>query len=282
MWVVNFVYVEFCTMFSFYSFWKSINEDYIQYIPTLTLPELQRKISTASCHKRVRGIKKKIEKAEYHAKQSQENRGIIQCHIPVQNDMGSTHCITNNKSILQEYKSLSMPLPVNGIEKDNIAVTATGIGFLPVIFDDGEVICAKCLFSEEANTTLISPTLIAKQYESTYHGWAMYADLTNNTGYMQLLHKDGVNHAKLQVYCESGLWYHYLETNVQELVQPTIRKLSSQSEFELWHHRMGHPNKTVLQKMHKYARGIPQLKEPSFYKCQLCSLCKIKKMQATD
>ena len=256
-------------------------EDELEYETKLTIPELCEKISSASCHKRIRGIQRTINRAEKVAQQTQDERGLLQCNIRVQEDMGATHCITNNKSILRNYKTLNKSIQINGIERDNVAVIATGIGFLPIVFDDGEVIYAKCLYSENADTTLISPTAISNQYGNTYHGWAMYADLVNNTGYMQLLHKDGINHAKLPMYCESGLWYHYLNTNIQGVTQPIIRKLSSQSEFELWHQRMGHPNTTVLQKMHKYARGIPQLKEPAFYKCQSCSLCKIRKDTTT-
>jgi hypothetical protein len=130
---------------------EELHEDYAQYVPSLTLPELHQKISKASCHKRLRGIQRKVARAEYNAKASQEKKGIIQCTIPVQNDMGSTHCITNNKSILREFQELAMSLPVNGVEKDNTAVTATGIGFLPIIFDEGEVIYAKCLYSDVIN-----------------------------------------------------------------------------------------------------------------------------------
>ena len=249
--------------------------------PKLTIPELTVKISLASCHKRQRGLQKKMDKAITTARNSQDERGILQCGIQVQDDPGATHCLTNNKAILRNFKQLQSPIPVTGIEENAVALEATGIGFLPIIFKEGEVIYAKCLYSADANATLILPTAIATQYSTTFHGWTLYADLQNKQGYMQLLNKDGINHATLPMYCEAGLWYHYLETNVQGTIQPTIRKLSSQSEFELWHHRMGHPNSVVLSKMHKYARGIPKLREPEFYKCQSCSLCKIRKDSST-
>ena len=83
------------------------------------------------------------------------------------------------------------------------------------------------------------------------------------------------------MFCEGNLWYHYIPTNIQATIQPTIRRLSTKLEFELWHHCLGHANASVLTNMHHYARGIPKLKEPDFYKCKSCSLCKIKKDSST-
>ena len=75
------------------------------------------------------------------------------------------------------------------------------------------------------------------------------------------------------------MWFHYLK--IGSVTMPTIRKLSTMSEYELWHHRLGHPNDRVLTTMHKYARGIPKLRPPDFYSCESCNLGKLKKDAST-
>ena len=79
---------------------------------------------------------------------------------------------------------------------------------------------------------------------------------------------------------ENNLWYHYSQDQHTVEVTPTIRCLSTRVEFELWHHRLGHPNATTLQRMHKYAWGVQKLVEPAFYKCQTCAAAKVKKYNA--
>jgi dUTP pyrophosphatase len=138
------------------------------------------------------------------------------------------------------------------------------------------------LYSEQAVGTLISPTAITKQYSEVFEGWTLFANTTNSSGYMKLIHHDGINHATLPMFCEDRLWYHYLNTNdSQHIEKPSIRRLSNLSEYTLWHHRLGHPSDAVMQNMHLYDRGIPKLKVPDFYKCQMCALGKIKKDSST-
>ena len=77
------------------------------------------------------------------------------------------------------------------------------------------------------------------------------------------------------MYYEDRMWFHFLKTGTLS-DNSTIRKLSTISEFKLWHHWMGHMNAQTLCKMHKFARGIPKLIEPDFYKCQTCAFTKIR------
>jgi dUTP pyrophosphatase len=254
-------------------------EDDDNVLTTLTMPLLEKKISTASCHKRKRGLDKRLIKAATAATATANQRDLIHCELKIQNDTGATHCLTNDKHILSQFRLLKRAIPINGIEKDNVALTATGMGYLPLTFDDGEILYVTCLYSEHAEGTILSPTAVAMQYHRFYHAWTIHADLSNNTGYLKFLHHDGLNHAQLTMYCEDGLWYHYANTNMQRT--PVIRKLSTRAEFELWHHRLGHPNSTVLCKMHKYARGVPMLKMPDFYQCTSCSYCKLRKDSST-
>ena len=250
--------------------WQSIN--------TITT-----KISTASCHKRRRGYERKYSQ---HLLQSDEHRdlsGLVRCEIRgadrAQNDTGATHNITNNKSILAHFQHIPK-LPIDGIASSGAAIYATGRGYIPIESEEGDVLMIECLYSEHATGTLLSPTAISLQYSDIYLGWTVYANTRNETGYLQFLNDDGVNHASINMYYEDRMWFHYLKVGHLSDT-PSIRKLSTISEFELWHHRMGHMNPQTLCQMHKYARGIPKLKEPDFYKCQTCSFTKLRKDSST-
>ena len=248
-----------------------------------SITSIEHKISTASCHKRRRGYARKLIQQTNIAQEAQDRRGIERCTMldenKAQNDTGATHSITNNKNALVKFRKIP-PLPISGISADGTAIYATGKGYLPVQSDEGDTILIECLYSAQAAGTLLSPTAITVQYKDIYLGWSMHANTNNNTGYMQLIHADGINHATFSMFCENRMWFHYLKIG-EAPQQPTIRKLSSLSEYELWHHRLGHCNDTVLQKMHNYARGIPKLKVPDFYKCQSCAYSKIRKDSST-
>lgn len=43
--------------------------------------------------------------------------------------------------------------------------------------------------------------------------------------------------------------------------------------FELWHHRLGHPRKNIMDKFHENAIGVPLLRANTFHICvsYLCS-----------
>ena len=103
----------------------------------------------------------------------------------------------------------------------------------------------ECLYAADAGATVLSPTAIALQHKDVFEGWSTYANIENGTGYLKFVSKDSINHATINMYCEDRLWYHYAPTNIDAIVKPTVRELSTLSEFELWHHRLGHPNPTV-------------------------------------
>ena len=249
-----------------------------------SMREITSKISTASCHKRRRGYQRKYEQRVLDCNAKRDLSGLIRCSMinteRIQNDTGATHNITSNINVLHDYKHIPK-IPISGIAAEGTAIYATGRGYLPVQSEEGDILMVECLYSEEAAGTLLSPTAIAMQYSDIYFGWTIYANVKNNTGFLQLINEDGINHLSINMYYEEGGWYHYIKTGVLT-DNPTIRKMSTISEFELWHHRMGHMNTQTLCQMHKYARGIPKLKTPDFYQCQTCSFTKLKKDSSTQ
>jgi hypothetical protein len=248
--------------------------------PTLSIVQLQQKISTSSSIKRKQGYIAKVRKAHATASKAHDNLGIERCVIKAQNDNGATHSITNNHHMLQQFQC-TPPKPVSGITKDDIVLYATGIGYLPIQSDEGDVILTECLYSEQAEGKLVSA--IALEYKSIYVGWSMYANTSEENGYLQLHHHDGINHATFTMYMEDQLWYHHLhqDTDLPPMTAK-VQKMSALSEYELWYHHLGHPGSAVLERMHKYARGAPKLRTPDFYKCQSCTLDKIRKDSSTS
>jgi hypothetical protein len=139
-------------------------EDDDNILSMLTMLMITKKISSTSCHKQTRGLKKKLVKAMKAAVDTANERGLLRCAMKLQNDTGATHCLTNNRNIPHKFCKLQRPILINGIEKDSVALTATGMGYLPLVFDKGEVLYVTCLFSEHAEGTILSPTAVAKQY----------------------------------------------------------------------------------------------------------------------
>ena len=260
---------------------ESMYEDEDAYVPHVSLQQIETRISNASCHKKRRGLLKRMTKMQTTMEQLRDTRGLLRCKMRTQNDTGATHCITDNKAILHKFRNIT-PLPISGIASNNTALHATGVGMITMTSEEGDKIIVECLYSPDAEGTLISPTAITSQYNEIFEGWTLFANTTNKSGYMKLIHNDGLNHATFPMYCEDNLWYHYLPSDdIKEIDQASIRRLSTLSEYTLWHHRLGHPNDTVLGKMHQFARGVPKLRTPDFYKCQTCSLGKIKKDAST-
>ena len=203
-----------------------------------TLSGIETKISTASCHKRRRGYERRLNQQILKSNEARDLSGLIKCEVQganrAQNDTGATHSITNNKSALYNFHNIPR-MSIAGIASESTAIYATGRGYLPIQTEEGDILMAECLYSEHAAGTLLSPTAIALQYRDIYAGWTVYANIKNESGYLKFINEDGINHASIGMYYEDRMWFHYLTTGPLN-DNPTIPKLSTISEFELWHH----------------------------------------------
>ena len=56
-----------------------------------------------------------------------------------------------------------------------------------------------------------------------------------------------------------------------------VRSLSNRASYELWHHRLGHPSKHIMENIHKYADGVPRLRHNNLWECSSCAQGKLKK-----
>ena len=263
-----------------------INQSRVLQLPTITeddgpppvhntLHSFELRLSNNSVHKKRRGLIRRINQHKKKLVEQQEVRGLKRCRI-VQNDSGANRCITNEKGTLLKFKCIPA-LPIGGREKGEPALYATGTGYLPFRSDNGDILLIPCLYCSEAECTLISPTAITKHYGDLYYGWNLHGDHDTNTGYLEFLNRDGINHTKYSSFKENDLWYHYAHDTPSGTEKPIIHRLSQRAAFEVWHHRFGHANPRTVEQMYRYATGVPKLKANPLYKCATCLACKTKK-----
>lgn len=46
-----------------------------------------------------------------------------------------------------------------------------------------------------------------------FGGWSLFANTTDSSSYMKLIHQDGLNHATFPMFCEDKLWFNYLNVD---------------------------------------------------------------------
>ena len=117
--------------------------------------------------------------------------------IMIQDDIGANRCVTDNASIIVDYTTIE-PYQIGGVEKDEVAITCTGKGYIPWYSTEGHEIMVKCYYSAECDGIIFSPTAIVKQYNTTYQGHVFETNCDANTGYLKILHHDGVSYSYFQ------------------------------------------------------------------------------------
>ena len=222
--------------------------------------ELETKLCNASVHKKKRGLSRKLSQRQVLANKQQNQRGITRIKIlrsdnglTLQNDPGSNRNICNKPHLLLQYKKIP-PIPIGGIKRGQPAIYATGRGLFPWRSDNGDVLLIEMLACSEADCTLLSPTAIVNQYPALYYGWNLYCNQDDESGTLQLLNRDGINHTNFNAFMENDLWYHYApDATPNQQGRAVVHALSSRASFELWHHRLGHVCARTVENMHKYA-----------------------------
>jgi hypothetical protein len=129
------------------------------------------------------------------------------------------------------------------------------------------------------------------QHKSKFEGYATHCNVNGTgTGWIDLNGWDGSN-IRFNMHMSNGLWYHHIDTNYNHIPLPTLEQASKQSkavaktaraqstqtDFNLWHHRLGHPGSDIMENIHKYADGIPRMRQDKMWKCESCMKGKFKK-----
>ena len=172
--------------------------------------------------KRVQGQSKAI-RAKYDNDQRQlshlsSSYPQIRSPSTAQNDPGANRSVTNDRSLLINFKWLDNTYDIGGIAADEVALQCTGFGYLPWVSDSGESLMVRCLYSPQSDGTIISPNDVCAQYRDRFKAYNFFA-VVNDDGYG---HVEFINHKhkpemKFLMTMANNLWYHTLTTPRQPL-----------------------------------------------------------------
>jgi dUTP pyrophosphatase len=104
-----------------------------------------------------------------------------------------------------------------------------------------------------------------------------------------MLARDGISHMQFTAYNENNLWWHYSPIPNKETLQSmdtntrgVVRHLSTHANYQLWHHRLGHPGEKVMSLIHKQVKGVPKLHKHQFFNCAACLTKNLRKAHIGD
>ena len=188
-----------------------------------------------------------------------------------QNDGGANRSVTGVRNLLVHFHPIE-PYAIGGVNDKEPAIYCTGVGYLPWKADTGEITMVKCYYCPDVKGTILSPTDIVVLHKERFSGWDMDADCDSGLGEFQLKARDGVSHITFDMFMENNLWFHYLDPLIGEEQQAinfaskaSIKALTDTAQYELWHHRLGHPGTKVTEMIHKHVEGVPKLRPNQFY-----------------
>ena len=206
-------------------------------------------------------------------------RGIykIQLQHEIQNDGGANRSVTNCRPILHNFKFIN-PYPIGGVNNSTPAIYCTGYGYIKWYSPSKYLVLVPCYFSEQASGTIISPTDIVFSHIDVFSGWQMTTNIDDSTGLFTLLARDGVSHIRFPTFMKNNLWFHHLHvqdndphsTKPKSQIRSVVRSMTYNARYELWHHRLGHPGKSITEKFPHSVIGVPPLRPPKFHACGSC------------
>lgn len=233
-------------------------------------------------------LKDKMDKLSAKINKSIKSKSGIYCvqvdtTTTAQNNGGVNRSVTGLRHLLLHYKEIE-PYPIGGVNDKEVAIHCTGIGYLPWTVDNGEITLVKCFYCPEVNGTILSPNDIVLTHKDRFCGWDMHTDCDKGIGEFKLRACDGVSHICFEMFMENNLWFHYLEPISQQLQnhfqhasRSVVRSLTDSAQYEIWHHRLGHPGRKATEMMHKHTHGIPRLRPNQFHCCTSCMVGKFRK-----
>ena len=102
----------------------------------------------------------------------------------------------------------------------------------------------------------------------------MTTNVDESVGKLISLACDGVNNVTYPTHMKNHLWYHNIQP-IKHKHPPTstsslIHAFNVNAMYELWHHRLGHLDKTITEKFHYYTKGVAVLVSNPFHVCGYC------------
>ena len=208
--------------------------------------------------------------------------------IQVQLDGGANRSLTNDKSILHNYKEIAR-YPMMGIKDNDVALTCTGKGYIPWCATTGDLLYVPCYYSPDAAETIILPTNVVLSHSHLYNAFSQFGHCTTGKGNVTFYRNQGTSHAIFDLHLKNGLWYN--ESIIPEEIKPIepnnqprstihakINRMNGQVRYVYYHQKYCHPGKKKLGDLHKHIIGINHPPKGNvFFDCASCWHGKPKK-----
>ena len=219
---------------------------------------------------------------------SQDTNGVVRAvqHCPpveyyIHHDSGANRSVTNNRELLHSIETIPK-VQIQGANKGSGFLHCAEKGIFNLKCSDGSIIPVSVYLTDDVDGTILSPTDICISHYNKFSIWEQHSETNSTQGYIKFLSKDTNFEATVPLVMKNGLWYSIQaiqKTTAQQTTVPTVRTMTAEAEYELWHQRLGHPGTNIMDHIHNTAEGIPNLskKRHQFYHCDTCAHSKIHK-----
>ena len=206
--------------------------------------------------------------------------------VPIQlllhHDTGANRSVTNDLSILNNVQSIP-PYNIKGVNATEGFIQCTMKGILNIQCSDGSTIPVPTYHSEHVEGTIISPTELCMHNFINYPNFKQDCDVSSGTGTLSFYHPHVSRQANIDLVMKNGLWFSLQRKRKRiehiDNQQGYVKTLTPEAEYEMWHQRLAHPGKKVMQYVSQCVDGIPELhkKRHQLYHCLCCDKAKIRK-----
>ena len=207
-------------------------------------------------------------------------------------DSGANKSVTNVKTLLRDYQDIT-PIPVYGVEKDEVACHLIGRGFFDLPTSDGTILSICIYYSPECSGTIISPNAVVWDHPE-FTSWTQTSHLDTGVATVTFFNRRNRNiSVSVLLHMQNSLWYtSAFDTSIKSTnTTPNIgyvpstssnacaivNSLRKHTEYELWHQRLLHAGHTSMDTLYKCAHGVPQFKRHDFHSCKICHEMNITK-----
>jgi len=111
---------------------------------------------------------------------------------------GANRSITNNSSLLINYRNIKPYYMSSGSTHNDIK--CTGLGYFLWTSPSGKCILVKCFYSQQAADTIISPSDIVLNHLSKYNSWTQHIMFSG----------PDIEPLIYPLYAHNGLWYYQI------------------------------------------------------------------------
>ena len=217
----------------------------------------------------------------------------IEFCFKLHHDSGANRSITNNLNLLQNIEEIP-PCVMQGANAEHGSITATKKGIMQMLCNDNSHILVPMYYTQDVEGTIVSPNDVCMHNSHLYQNWSKTCNVRTGVGKIIFSSSDStIPEAIIDIQMVNGLWFSFHRQYNSEyqppnsdilspspnICHPCVRTLTAEATYELWHQRLCHPGKKIMESISNCVQGVPQLstKRHEFYHCPCCDKAKIKK-----